>query len=489
MTEKQIFPENFLWGGAIAANQAEGGWNRGGRGPSVADTAPYTEGQDYANYAAFTELTIAEIATRLKDKHGCYPKRWGINFYENYEDDIRLFAEMGFKTLRLSIAWSRIFPLGDEELPNPEGIAFYHRVFQTLRKYQIKPIVTLSHYETPIHLAVTYGGWLNRKMLEFFEHYCRTVMTEFGDNVEYWMAFNEINVIQHSFYIGGAVPKDFIKDEKNDLYQVIHHLFLASALAKKILKETHPNAKMGGMLARREGYPATCDPNDVLASLRDDQMNLFFSDVLVRGRYPSYMNAYLKEHNINITWQEGDLELLKNNPIDYLSFSYYMTVLSKSHLDENTELTTGNLVNGVKNPYLKSSEWGWQIDPIGLRITLEKLYDRYQIPLLVAENGIGLRETLKPGQVIADDARIEYLKCHIEQMGAAVKNGVDVIGYTVWGPIDIISMSTSEISKRYGFIYVDQDDLGRGSQKRFKKKSFEWYRQLITNNGIIPTQK
>ncbi|WP_312431146.1 glycoside hydrolase family 1 protein [Lacrimispora sp.] len=483
MAHEIIFPENFLWGGAIAANQAEGSWNQGGRGPSVADTAPYIEDQDYANYIAFEELTIAQIEERLHDEQGCYPKRWGIHFYDRYEEDIKLFAEMGFKALRLSISWSRIFPRGDEEIPNHEGVEFYRKVFKTLKQYQIEPIVTLSHYETPIHLAIKYGGWLNRELLVFFERYCRVVMSEYKDDVKYWMAFNEINVIQHSFYIGGAVPKDFIKNEKNDLYQVIHHLFLASALAKKTLAEICPTARMGGMLARREGYPATCSPQDVLAAIHDDQMNLFFSDVLVRGYYPSYIKAFFIANNINVAMEDEDFTLLKNYTIDYLSFSYYMTVLSKAQIDENTELTTGNLVNGVKNPYLDSSEWGWQIDPVGLRITLEKLYDRYQIPLLVAENGIGLRETHNPGEIIADDARIEYLKRHIEQMAAAVKNGVDLIGYTVWGPIDIISMSTSEISKRYGFIYVDQDDKGNGNSKRYKKKSFAWYKDVIASNG------
>jgi len=483
MSSKGFFPENFLWGGAIAANQAEGAWNQDGRGPSVADTAPYFENQDYANYAAFDELTIEEIKTRLCDDKGYYPKRWGIQFYENYEEDIRLFAEMGFKALRLSISWSRIFPYGDEEHPNQAGLDFYHRLFKTMRDHQIKPIVTLSHYETPAHLAIKYGGWINRKLLGFFERYCRTVITEYQEYVDYWMAFNEINVIQHSFYVGGAVPKDYIKNETADRYQVIHHLFLASSLAKKVLKEICPKAQMGGMLARREGYPATCDPLDVLESIKDDQKNLFFSDVLVRGYYPSYMKALFKEQDIHIIWENGDAELLLNNTIDYLSFSYYMTVLSKAQIDKDTELTTGNLVNGVKNPYLESSEWGWQVDPVGLRITLEKLYDRYQVPLLVAENGIGLRETLENEEMIIDDARIAYLQSHIEEMGHAVKNGVDLIGYTVWGPIDIISMSTSEISKRYGFIYVDVNDQGQGSFRRFKKKSFDWYKRVINSNG------
>lgn len=483
MIKSELFPKDFLWGGAISANQAEGNWNKGGRGASIADTAPYYENQDYTTYAAFEELTVSEINKRLSDEKGYYPKRWGINFYERYEEDIRLFAEMGFKTLRLSISWSRIFPKGDEEFPNQEGIEFYRGVFQTLKKYNIKPIVTLSHYETPVHLAVKYGGWKNRELLMFFEKYCQTVMEEYKDDVEYWMAFNEINVIQHSFYVGGAVPKDYIMDEKQDMYQIIHHLFLASAIANKILKGISPHAKMGGMLARREAYPATCNPLDVLESIKEEQQNLFFSDVLVRGDYPSYMKAFFVENDINIVSKPEDEELLMNNTIDYLSFSYYMTVLSQHNIDDKTELTTGNLVNGVKNPYLESSEWGWQIDPVGLRISLEKLYDRYQIPLLVSENGIGLKETQNNDVMISDDVRINYLRCHIKEMGKAVKNGVDLIGYTVWGPIDIISMSTSEVSKRYGFIYVDLDDVGNGTFNRYKKKSFEWYKNVIESNG------
>ncbi|WP_044477899.1 glycoside hydrolase family 1 protein [Paenibacillus antibioticophila] len=483
MSKQNIFPENFLWGGAIAANQSEGYWNQGGRGASIADTAPYIQNQNYTHYAAFDELSVEDIKARLADNKGIYPKRWGNHFYERYEEDIKLFAEMGFKTLRMSISWSRIFPNGDEDTPNKEGLEFYKNVFKTLKKYKIKPIVTLSHYETPAHLAIKYGGWINRQMLDFFERYCETVINEFKDYVEYWMAFNEINVIQHSFYVGGAVPKDFINDEITDRYQVIHHLFLASAIAKKVMKKISPSAKMGGMIARREGYPATCNPLDVLESVKDDQNNLFFSDVLVRGYYPSYIKAYFNENNININIEKNDIELLKNNTVDYISFSYYMTVVSKHDIDEETELTTGNLVNGVKNPYLESSAWGWQVDPIGLRISLEKLYDRYQIPLLVAENGIGLKEIQEGNTEIEDTQRIDYLQSHIKEMRAAVKNGVDLIGYTVWGPIDIISMSTSEMSKRYGFIYVDADDLGKGSFRRSKKKSFYWYKQVIESNG------
>ncbi len=483
MSNKEIFSPDFLWGGAIAANQAEGFWDQGGRGASIADTAIYNQNQNYSKYEAFDELTIKEMIERLNDKNGYYPKRWGNHFYKKYEEDIALFAEMGFKALRLSISWSRIFPNGDEEEPNQEGLDFYKKVFTTMNKYGIKPIVKLSHYETPAHLAIKYGGWLNREMLTFFEKYCKTVITEYKDDVEYWMAFNEINVIQHSFYVGGAVPKDFIKNETVDRYQVIHHLLLASAIAKKVMKEISPAAKMGGMIARREGYPSTCNPLDVLESIKDDQNNLFFSDVLVRGYYPSYMKAYFSKNKIDIELKEGDTELLKNNTVDYLSFSYYMTVLSQHNIDENTELTTGNLVNGVRNKYLESNEWGWQIDPIGLRITLEKLFDRYQIPLMIAENGIGLKETQNDVEEIDDTQRINYLKSHIREMREAVKNGVDLIGYTVWGPIDIISMSTSEMSKRYGFIYVDADDFGEGTFKRYKKKSFHWYKRVIESNG------
>ncbi|WP_242326751.1 glycoside hydrolase family 1 protein [Enterococcus avium] len=483
MAKDTFFPEHFLWGGAIAANQSEGSWNKDGRGSSVADTAPYYENQDYAKYAAFDELSIEEIEKRLADKKDIYPKRWGIHFYERYEEDIALFAEMGFKALRMSISWSRIFPKGDEKEPNKAGLDFYHRVFRTLKQYDIEPIVTLSHYETPAYLATKYGGWINRKMLTFFSHYCETVISEFKDSVKYWMAFNEINVIDHSFYVGGAVPTDYIKDEKTDKYQVIHHLFMASAMAKKILKDISPNAQMGGMLARREGYAASCDPLDVLESIKDDQKNLFYSDVLVRGYYPSYIKAFFKENDINLIMEDTDEMLLKENTIDYLSFSYYMTVLSKHKIDKDTELTTGNLVNGVKNPYLESNEWGWQIDPVGLRITLEKLYDRYQLPLFVAENGIGLQEHSDGTTEIEDTQRIDYLRSHINEMGKAIKNGVDLIGYTVWGPIDIISMSTSEISKRYGFIYVDADNFGNGTFNRYKKKSFNWYKQVIASNG------
>lgn len=483
MQNENIFPKNFLWGGAIAANQAEGAWNIDGRGPSIADTAPYLKNQSITKYAAFDELSISTIQERLSDNQNNYPKRWGIHFYEKYEEDIALFAEMGFKCLRLSISWSRIFPLGDEQRPNKKGLDFYKKIFKVLKKYHIEPIVTISHYETPIHLAIKYGGWINRKMLVFFEKYCRTIMEEFKEDVKYWMTFNEINVIQHSFYVGGGVPNDYIQNEESDRFQIIHHLFLASAIAKKVMKEISPTSLMGGMIARREGYPATCNPLDVLESIKDDQNNLFFSDVLIRGYYPSYIEAYFERNRISIDMEIGDKEILLDNTIDYLAFSYYMTVLSQSQIDSHTELTTGNLVNGVKNPYLESSEWGWQIDPVGLRITLEKLYDRYQLPLFVAENGIGLQETKNGEEEIQDIQRIEYLKSHIKEMGDAIENGVEVIGYTVWGPIDIISMSTSEISKRYGFIYVDADNLGNGTFNRSRKQSFYWYQKVIESNG------
>ncbi|MDH6366631.1 MULTISPECIES: family 1 glycosylhydrolase [unclassified Breznakia] len=483
MSNNNIFSDNFLWGGATAANQSEGFWNAGGRGLSIADTAQYHPNQDYGTYEAFEELSIETIKDRLEDTKNYYPKRWGNHFYERYKEDISLLAEMGFKALRMSISWSRIFPLGDEELPNQEGLDFYRNVFKELKANGIEPIVTLSHYETPAHLATTYGGWLNRDMLVYFEKYCRVVMSEFKEYVNYWMAFNEINVIQHSFYVGGAVPKDYIKNEENDRYQVIHHILVASAIAKKVMNELCPNAKMGGMIARREAYPATCNPKDVLESIREDQNNLFFSDIMVRGYYPSYLLAYFKEHNISLHIEESDKELLKTYTVDYLSFSYYMTVLSKAEIDADTELTTGNLVNGVKNPYLDSSEWGWQVDPIGLRITLEKLYDRYQIPLMIAENGVGIKEELNSQMTIQDDNRIEYLRSHIKQMRDAVKNGVELLGYTAWGPIDIISMSTSEMSKRYGFVYVDADDYGNGTFNRYKKQSFYWYKKVIKSNG------
>ncbi|HEM4800766.1 TPA: 6-phospho-beta-glucosidase [Streptococcus suis] len=477
------FPKGFLWGGATAANQYEGGWNLGGRGPATSDTYIAVDPDKRKDMSHFGKpVSRADVEFALADQEGLYPKRWGSDFYHRYKEDIALFAEMGFKTFRLSIAWSRIFPKGDELEPNEEGLAFYDAVFDNLNKYGIEPLVTLSHYEFPIHLALEYGGWKNRKVIEFFVRYAETVFKRYQGKVKYWLTFNEINILGMVGYLSGGL---LFEDGKNDLeamYQAVHHQFIASILATKAAHEIDPENKVGCMLARMENYAATCNPDDVLAALKKDQENLFYTDVQVRGAYPSYMKRFFKENNIQVVFEPGDEAILKQYPVDFMSFSYYMTSITRA-LPDKDKATAGNLMLGEANPYLEASDWGWQIDPVGLRITLNKLYDRYQVPLFIVENGLGALDKVEEDGSIEDSYRIAYLEKHIQQMYEAIEDGVELMGYTPWGCIDLVSASTSEMSKRYDFIYVDADDQGKGSFDRSRKASFYWYKDVIASNG------
>ncbi|HEM6521174.1 TPA: 6-phospho-beta-glucosidase [Streptococcus suis] len=484
------FPKGFLWGGATAANQYEGGWNLGGRGPATSDTYIAVDPDKRKDMSHFGKpVSRADVEFALADQEGLYPKRWGSDFYHRYKEDIALFAEMGFKTFRLSIAWSRIFPKGDELEPNEEGLAFYDAVFDELNKYGIEPLVTLSHYEFPLHLALEYGGWKNRKVIEFFVRYAETVFKRYQGKVKYWLTFNEINILGMVGYLSGGL---LFEDGKNDLeamYQAVHHQFIASSLATKAAHEIDPENKVGCMLARMESYAATCNPDDVLAALKKDQENLFYTDVQVRGAYPSYMKRFFKENNIQVVFEPGDEAILKQYPVDFMSFSYYMTSITRA-LPDKDKATAGNLILGEANPYLEASDWGWQIDPVGLRITLNKLYDRYQVPLFIVENGLGALDKVEADGSIEDGYRIAYLEKHIQQMYEAIEDGVELMGYTPWGCIDLVSASTSEMSKRYGFIYVDADDQGKGSFDRSRKASFYWYKDVIASNGAnVLTEK
>ncbi|HEM4763199.1 TPA: 6-phospho-beta-glucosidase [Streptococcus suis] len=484
------FPKGFLWGGATAANQYEGGWNLGGRGPATSDTYIAVDPDKRKDMSHFGKpVSRADVEFALADQEGLYPKRWGSDFYHRYKEDIALFAEMGFKTFRLSIAWSRIFPKGDELEPNEEGLAFYDAVFNELNKYGIEPLVTLSHYEFPLHLALEYGGWKNRKVIEFFVRYAETVFKRYQGKVKYWLTFNEINILGMVGYLSGGL---LFEDGKNDLeamYQAVHHQFIASSLATKVAHEIDPENKVGCMLARMENYAATCNPDDVLAALKKDQENLFYTDVQVRGAYPSYMKRFFKENNIQVVFEPGDEAILKQYPVDFMSFSYYMTSITRA-LPDKDKATAGNLILGEANPYLEASDWGWQIDPVGLRITLNKLYDRYQVPLFIVENGLGALDKVEEDGSIQDSYSISYLEKHIQQMYEAIEDGVELMGYTPWGCIDLVSASTSEMSKRYGFIYVDADDQGKGSFDRSRKASFYWYKDVIASNGAnVLTEK
>ncbi|WP_067842703.1 glycoside hydrolase family 1 protein [Amphibacillus sediminis] len=478
---KGRFPEGFLWGGATAANQVEGAFDQDGKGLSIFDMVPFVPKEERGDLEMEVRSEAELNALLAGDKGDNFPKRRGIDFYHRYKEDIALFAEMGFKTYRLSISWPRIFPNGDDLEPNEAGLAFYDKVFDELLKYGIEPLVTISHYEIPLNLVQKYNGWHDRRLIDFFVRYAETLFNRYQDKVKYWLTFNEINISTISPYIGSGMLMDRLEHKEQAIYQALHHQFVASARAVKACHEIIPDAMIGCMLARMETYPETCHPDDVLAALEEDQKNLFFTDVQVRGAYPSFMLKYFEKHNITIEMEPGDEEILAAHPVDFLSFSYYMTMVASGAPDKTKQ--RGNFFSGVKNPYLESSDWGWQIDPKGLRITLKKLYDRYQVPLFIVENGLGAYDTVEEDGSINDDYRIEYLRAHIDQMGEAISDGVDVMGYTSWGCIDLISASTSEMSKRYGFIYVDQDDYGNGTLARKKKKSFEWYKRVIATNG------
>ena len=410
----------------------------------------------------------------------------GIDFYHRYKDDIKLFAEMGFKVFRTSIAWSRIFPNGDEKEPNEKGLQFYDDLFDELLKHGIEPLVTISHYETPLNLSIQYDGWINRDMIGFYERYVRTIFKRFGGKVKYWLTFNEINSVLHEPFLSGGIYTDKSKLKKQDLYQAIHHELVASALATKIGHEMMPGCKIGCMILSMPMYALTSNPDDVIAVMKSDHMNTFFGDMHVRGQYPGYMKRYFRENNIQIEMADGDEELLKDHTVDFVSFSYYMSICEAAD-HSKAQAGEGNLMGGVTNPYLKQSEWGWAIDPQGLRYVLNQFYDRWQKPLFIVENGLGAVDELvtQPDgtKTVLDDYRINYLRDHLIQVGEAIEDGVPVMGYTSWGCIDLVSASTAELKKRYGFIYVDRNDDGTGTLNRYKKKSFDWYKNVIATNG------
>ena len=455
------FPEGFLWGGATAANQIEGAYAEDGKGLSVQDVLPG---------GVVKPASAGPTPDNLKLE--------AIDFYHRYQEDIALFAEMGFKVFRLSIAWSRIFPRGDEAEPNAAGLAFYDRVINELLAHNIVPLVTLSHYELPLHLAQEYGGWTNRKLIGFYENFARTVFERFRGRVQYWLTFNEINSILHFPILAGIMNTT----DKQDLYQAIHHELVASARVTKIAHEVDATNKIGCMILAMPRYPLTPNPDDVWAALDAAHDDFTFGDVHCRGTYPGYFLRKLREAGIELDITEQDRIDLRNT-VDFVSFSYYMSVCESA---TDTTRGPGNLIGGVPNPTLAASQWGWQIDPVGLRIILNEYWDRWQKPLFIVENGLGARDELVDGTV-ADDYRISYMNDHLVQVGEAISDGVEVLGYTSWGCIDLVSMSTAEMSKRYGFIYVDRNDDGSGTLQRYRKKSFYWYKDVIASNGATLT--
>ncbi|WP_342042006.1 glycoside hydrolase family 1 protein [Bacillus sp. OTU2372] len=470
------FPEGFLWGGATAANQLEGASQEGGKGLNLADVLP-------GGKVRLELLMKPGFNYEIDESKYHYPNHEAIDFYHRYKEDIALFAEMDFKVFRMSIAWSRIFPRGDEESPNEEGLAFYDRVFDELHKHGIEPVVTISHYETPLHLIKEYGAWKNRKLIGFFERYARTVFDRYKNKVKYWMTFNEINGATHFPLFGLGFSASSEEARLQESFQGLHHQFVASALAVKIGHEIIPGSQIGCMLVYAPVYAFDSNPENVMHALKEEQIfNYYCGDVQVRGEYPAFAERYFKENGIKLDIQDGDLEIIKEGTVDYIGFSYYMSRTEKKDKTDE-EGASGNIIGGVKNPFLKASEWGWEIDPEGLRISLNKLYDRYQVPLFIVENGLGAIDKVEADGSINDDYRIEYLRDHIKAMAEAIEDGVNLIGYTPWGCIDLVSASTGEMSKRYGFIYVDKHDDGSGTLERSRKKSFFWYKDVIATNG------
>lgn len=469
------FREDFLWGGATAANQCEGGYNEGGRGLANVDVVPIGEDRP------------AIITGKLKhldfDEDHFYPAKEAIDMYDRYKEDIALFGEMGFKVYRLSLAWSRIFPKGDETEPNEEGLAFYEDLFKECHKHGIEPLVTITHFDIPMHLINEYGGWRNRKTVDFYENLCTVIFRRYKGLVKYWLTFNEINMILHAPFMGAGLVFEEGENQEQVKYQAAHHELVASAIATKIAHEVDPEIQVGCMLAAGHYYPNTSHPRDIHAAQEADRENYFFIDVQSRGEYPAYALKKLERDGIEIPFEEGDKELLKEHTVDFISFSYYSSRVASGDPEVN-EKTAGNIFASIKNPHLKASEWGWQIDPLGLRITMNSLYDRYQKPLFVVENGLGAVDEPDENGYVEDDYRIDYLAEHIQHMKDAVElDGVDLLGYTSWGCIDLVSAGTGEMKKRYGFIYVDRDNEGNGTLKRTPKKSFNWYKKVIASNG------
>ncbi|MFH0287842.1 6-phospho-beta-glucosidase [Vibrio owensii] len=470
---KSVFPENFLWGGAIAANQSEGGYREGGKGLTTVDMIPYGDNRMPIKLGLVDSVELSE--------EEFYPSHQAIDFYHRYKEDIALLAEMGFKTFRMSIAWSRIFPKGDELEPNQAGIDFYRSVFEECHKYGIEPLVTLCHFDVPMHLVNEYGSWRNRKMIGFFERYARTCFEAFDGLVKYWLTFNEINILLHSPFSGAGLL--FQEGENRDQvkYQAAHHELVASALVTKIAHEINPENQVGCMLAGGNFYPYSCKPEDVFTAMQKDRENLFFIDVQSRGYYPSYAQKVFDEKDVKLEILEEDYETLKHT-VDFISFSYYASRCASAEMNANNT-SEANVVKSIRNPHLPASDWGWVIDPLGLRITMNTLYDRYQKPLFLVENGLGAKDVPDENGEVQDDYRIDYLRQHVEAMADAITDGVPLMGFTPWGCIDLVAASTGEMSKRYGFIYVDRDNLGNGTLNRTPKKSFHWYKRVIASNG------
>ena len=487
------FPEDFLWGGAVAANQLEGAWLEDGKLPNLTDvmvgigTDAKTPGIKWNAEKQKYEMDL--------DPKKVYLSHEGIDFYHRYKEDLALLAGMGFKAFRTSISWSRIFPRGDEEEPNEAGLQFYDKLFDEMLKLGMEPIVTLSHYETPLTLVLEYGGWTNRKLIGFFDRYAKTVIERYKEKVKYWMTFNEINSTYRMPFAGGAIVAQNPKDPKRpvddvtekDIYQANHHMFVAHALAVKACRELAPEAKMGAMFTFSSiaTYPYNCDPDNVFGAMEWQRKSLYYSDTMCLGTYPAYVKRLWRENGWAPEMEEGDVDLIATYTSDYIAYSYYRSAVYEKSAEMRTD--TGGAA-GLDNPYLKGKSpkpWEWPIDAKGLRYVLNFLEDRYHMPQFIVENGIGLDECPDENGHIQDRARKEYLRDHLLQVAEALKDGVQLMGYLWWGPIDVVSAGTGEMKKRYGFIYVDKHNDGSGSLKRSKKDSYNYYKEIISTNGQV----
>ncbi len=463
--------DSFLWGGALAANQCEGAYLEDGKGLSVADVM--TAGSRKTRRRTTAEVELGTY----------YPNHVGIDFYHHYREDIALFKEMGFRALRISIAWSRIFPMGDEDEPNEAGLKFYDDLFDCLKANGMEPIVTLSHYEIPLHLHKAYNGFADRRCIGFFERYARTVFSRYKGKVKYWLTFNEIDGMIANPYTGGGVAVEMDYSYPQKVLNALHHMFVASAKAVIAAHEIDSEMKVGCMVAYMPVYPATCRPEDIFFGMNAEDVIHFFSDVHARGCYSSKARTWMERYGFAMPVVSDDLDVLMQGKVDFISFSYYQSLTICTDIVSKVS-SSGNLTASAGNPYLKESEWGWPIDGMGLRAALNTLYDRYSLPLMIAENGLGAKDVLTSDGKVHDPYRTAYLNSHVRAMKDAVeKDGVDLFAYTWWGPIDVISYSTGEMSKRYGFIYVDRDDEGNGTLKRYRKDSFNDYKRIIETNG------
>lgn len=478
MSSEYKMPKDFLWGGAIAANQAEGAFQVDGKGISLADLHKYypEKSNEEISAAQHKGMSLAEVKENMADTSGYYPKRHGIDFYHTYPEDLALLSEMGFKNFRTSIDWTRIFPTGDETEPNEAGLKYYDGLIDKIIELGMEPIITLLHYETPVNITLKYGGWNNRQVIDLFVKYGKVILERYKDRVKYWIAINQINLIQFEPFNSTAIPYDTVDNYEEASYQAVHNQFVATAKLQKFAKEINPKMNFGTMVADCTAYPYSCNPDDVILALKRNRMEYFYTDVQFRGGYPQYALNYFAERGIKLDITEADQKLLKENTLDYLAISYYYSQMVDATKNDL------NPASVTPNPNLKANPWGWAVDPQGLYNSLSQYWDRYQKAIIIAENGFGMYDQLEAGKV-HDDYRIDYLSGHLSQMKKAMADGVEVIAYCAWGPIDIVSCSSAQMEKRYGFIYVDLDNAGNGSGKRIKKDSFAWYKKVIETNG------